>query len=318
MAKTIDIALTYATDALKRFDEAIYQMQSQTQTGNTSATGGLDTPKPPASSGGGSSSGSSGGSSSSSSGGSSSSSSSGSSGMAGVQTSFPPYTVVDANGATYGSFSSSTTAITTARSVASTKGITTYVKDSTGRTIGTYAGSGGSSSSSSGSSSSSSSSSSAGKWMYTITQYGKYHSEKKGFSSRAEAQSAAAAAVKSVPGGKYTTKQYALGGLVDYTGPAWVDGTKSKPEAFLSGDDTALMRDFIDYAHACELGDYSANVPGASGSVRNDNVTIESVEVVIESGVIDSRANAAELGSDIASELMKIARQSGNISVTRR
>ena len=33
-------------------------------------------------------------------------------------------------------------------------------------------------------------------------------------------------------------QKYASGGLVDYTGPAWVDGTKSKPEAFLSAEDT--------------------------------------------------------------------------------
>lgn len=31
---------------------------------------------------------------------------------------------------------------------------------------------------------------------------------------------------------------YAQGGMVDYTGPAWVDGTKSKPEAFLDPEDT--------------------------------------------------------------------------------
>lgn len=31
---------------------------------------------------------------------------------------------------------------------------------------------------------------------------------------------------------------YAQGGMVDYTGPAWVDGSKSKPEAFLDPEDT--------------------------------------------------------------------------------
>ncbi len=34
------------------------------------------------------------------------------------------------------------------------------------------------------------------------------------------------------------TKAYAKGGIVDYTGPAWVDGTKSHPEAFLSAYQT--------------------------------------------------------------------------------
>jgi hypothetical protein len=39
---------------------------------------------------------------------------------------------------------------------------------------------------------------------------------------------------------KYLENTYAFaeGGLVNYTGPAWVDGSRSKPEAFLSSEDT--------------------------------------------------------------------------------
>ena len=43
-------------------------------------------------------------------------------------------------------------------------------------------------------------------------------------------------------------KKYASGGLVDYTGPAWVDGSTSRPEAFLSPSDTeniAKLRDVL-------------------------------------------------------------------------
>ena len=36
--------------------------------------------------------------------------------------------------------------------------------------------------------------------------------------------------------------KYLHGGLVDFTGPAWVDGTKKKPEAFLSAKDTELLK----------------------------------------------------------------------------
>lgn len=39
---------------------------------------------------------------------------------------------------------------------------------------------------------------------------------------------------------------YAEGGMVDFTGPAWVDGTKSKPEAFLSASDTSLIASLRD------------------------------------------------------------------------
>lgn len=43
-----------------------------------------------------------------------------------------------------------------------------------------------------------------------------------------------------------TTARFAHGGLVDYTGPAWVDGTKSSPEAFLSAKDTANIASLRD------------------------------------------------------------------------
>lgn len=39
-------------------------------------------------------------------------------------------------------------------------------------------------------------------------------------------------------------EKFASGGLVDYTGPAWVDGTKSKPEAFLNPNQTYLIGSF--------------------------------------------------------------------------
>jgi hypothetical protein len=33
-------------------------------------------------------------------------------------------------------------------------------------------------------------------------------------------------------------KQYKTGGLADFTGPAWLDGTKSKPEYILNAEQT--------------------------------------------------------------------------------
>lgn len=39
---------------------------------------------------------------------------------------------------------------------------------------------------------------------------------------------------------------YKKGGYVDYTGPAWVDGTSSSPEAFLNAKQTALFEDLRD------------------------------------------------------------------------
>lgn len=42
------------------------------------------------------------------------------------------------------------------------------------------------------------------------------------------------------------TSRFAKGGLVNFTGPAWVDGTKSSPEAFLSAKDTANIASLRD------------------------------------------------------------------------
>ena len=37
----------------------------------------------------------------------------------------------------------------------------------------------------------------------------------------------------------FAAKQFATGGLADFTGPAWLDGTKSRPELVLNQQDTA-------------------------------------------------------------------------------
>ena len=119
-------------------------------------------------------------------------------------------------------------------------------------------------------------------------------------------------------GYKYSTKYYLKGGLVDYTGPAWVDGTKSKPEAFLSAKDTQLLADFIDYAHKNELFNSIKSPYNTAKSLNGNNISIDNVEIVIESGVISNTMDATSVGTTIAEQLMKIARQSGNISVSRR
>ena len=62
--------------------------------------------------------------------------------------------------------------------------------------------------------------------------------------------------------------RYASGGLVDYTGPAWVDGTKTRPEAFLDAEDTALIRSFLDEA---KYVNYRATVSNIDSNAFNGN-----------------------------------------------
>ena len=157
-------------------------------------------------------------------------------------------------------------------------------------------------------------------WYYQINKNGSSTGITEGpYSDRPSAQSAGQKKAASMGSGyKYSTKYYLKGGLVDYTGPAWVDGTKSKPEAFLSAKDTQLLADFVDYAHRNELFNSIKSPYNTVKSLDGNNISIDNVEIVIESGVISNTMDATSVGTTIAEQLMKIARQSGNISVSRR
>ena len=71
----------------------------------------------------------------------------------------------------------------------------------------------------------------------------------------------------------------ASGGLVDYTGLAWVDGSITKPEAFLSAADTELMRNMLDaasyLAYRPTISNIDSNAFGKGGiNIGDVNITI--------------------------------------------
>lgn len=74
---------------------------------------------------------------------------------------------------------------------------------------------------------------------------------------------------------------FKTGGLVDYTGPAWVDGTPSNPEAFLSATDTRLIREFIDLAtFQLNPTEYQNNITSnhtIGDQAFNININVESI-----------------------------------------
>lgn len=118
--------------------------------------------------------------------------------------------------------------------------------------------------------------------------------------------------------------QYKSGGLVDFTGPAWVDGTKQKPEAFLSAEDTKLLKSKIfsksDYSlkSAIEaIEDMTKNLSSLQTG-GGSNITIEHAEVNIEPGTISNDYDARRAGEMALEEMVKIARKSGNRTVSRR
>lgn len=161
---------------------------------------------------------------------------------------------------------------------------------------------------------------SAHGWYYQINLNGKSTGIRGGpYKTREKAQSEGASAARSKGHGyKYSTKYYLNGGLADYTGYAWVDGTKARPEAFLDADDTKLLANFIDYAKKSEPIPATTINSAKSNIQSGNNVNINSIDITIESGVIEDKADAEMVGTTIAEQLMKIARKSGNISVSRR
>ena len=120
-------------------------------------------------------------------------------------------------------------------------------------------------------------------------------------------------------------KKYAQGGLVDFTGPAWVDGTKSKPEAFLSAEDTALLKSKLfsnsDYSlRSCveAIASLAENAQSIGSTDNSQNVNIESISIQVGDGTISSDYSARRAGQEIMDEIVSIARKSGNLTLSRR
>jgi hypothetical protein len=55
---------------------------------------------------------------------------------------------------------------------------------------------------------------------------------------------------------------YKTGGLADFTGPAWLDGTKSKPEYVLNAEQTKHFFNLIDVLDSLNKGNYSTEPSG--------------------------------------------------------
>lgn len=108
-----------------------------------------------------------------------------------------------------------------------------------------------------------------------------------------------------------SSRRYAKGGLVDYTGPAWVDGSKSKPEAFLSAMDTMLMRDFLDGL-------------ALSKSLVKNSLQFQpdedkgGVKVYIDVKKISNDYDVERMVNIIKNELVKGGKYRNTIGVTRR
>jgi len=96
--------------------------------------------------------------------------------------------------------------------------------------------------------------------------------------------------------GKLITKAYpyAKGGLVDYTGPAWVHGSNNSPEAFLSADQTKLF---------AALRDVLENNVATNSSIGVGDTSISIGDIVIQLQN-DTNASASEIAKQVKKEIL--------------
>lgn len=117
---------------------------------------------------------------------------------------------------------------------------------------------------------------------------------------------------------------YATGGMADFTGPAWLDGTKKKPEAVLNADQTRFLKEDLFGNSSNSLMSIVSALQDSmnstyTSSVDNSNsVVIENISLNFEAGTISNDYDARRAGDTVVKEILKIARKTGNNSVSRR
>ena len=92
------------------------------------------------------------------------------------------------------------------------------------------------------------------------------------------------------------------GGLMDYTGLAWVDGSKVRPESFLDSVDTALLREMLDTYSYVRNTPYMSNV---DTSQYVNNTSVGDVNITINQAELKSDADIASLAKRVGQAFTK-------------
>lgn len=109
-------------------------------------------------------------------------------------------------------------------------------------------------------------------------------------------------------GGFSVVPKYKEGGYVDFTGPAWVDGTKAEPESFLDATDTALLRSILDsILNNFEMPKYETSDDEDEEWIQS--IVIENID--IHTDKLNTNQDFASAGNTLAKELAKIIRERG-------
>lgn len=117
---------------------------------------------------------------------------------------------------------------------------------------------------------------------------------------------------KSYPG---TYKAFAQGGMVDFTGPAWVDGTKSRPEAFLNADDTKRIGEAAKLLSDLPLLD---NPRTQTNEISNTNVGDTTFEIHINVENISSDYDVDQAVERVKQDIADAAQYAGSNVILKK
>ena len=106
-------------------------------------------------------------------------------------------------------------------------------------------------------------------------------------------------------------KGYATGGLVNYTGPAWVDGTPAKPEAFLNAQDTQRIG---------EAAKILAQIPALNGASENvsTNIGDTTIEIHINVENIDSDYDVDQMIERVKNDIIDVSKPVGTSVILKK
>lgn len=103
----------------------------------------------------------------------------------------------------------------------------------------------------------------------------------------------------------YVSAKFEKGGLVNYTGPAWVDGTPDRPEAFLSSEDTERI------GNAAKLLSDIPALTRSNVSTSNQTYGDTNIEINLNIDHISSDVDVDEMLERVKQEIVDVARPIG-------
>ena len=104
------------------------------------------------------------------------------------------------------------------------------------------------------------------------------------------------------------------GGLVNYTGPAWVDGTKSKPEAFLNTEDTERIGNAAKILADIPL----LNSTSLSEKAISSNIGDTTIEIHINVESIESDYDVDQMIERVKNDIIDVSKPVGTSVILKK